>query len=404
MKTAAARELGGYTAVFQTLSETIGGLRIVKIFTRERSERRRFKLNSLSLYGMAMRITFYDSVLRPVTELMAITTMVIAVLVGAYLVLNQQTHLFGVRMSAQPLKPSEMIMFFAMLAGVSDPARKLGDIYNVLVRACMGGTMISNMFEQRPRVCAPPEPVPAPMHTDSIRLDKVVFGYQPKMPVLREVTLEIPFGQTVALVGTNGCGKSTLVNLIARFYDPWSGHVFLDGVNLRDIRPRQLRMQIGIVTQDPYLFRDTIRNNIRYGNPAATGDQVVQAAELAGVTRFVDELPRGLETSVGDRGNALSGGQRQRVALARAALSDPRILILDEPTSQVDPQTEQILQQAIAKFLKGRTTFLITHKASTLALADRIVVMKQGRIVDDVLVTPATSSAEHLSSILSKAA
>jgi ATP-binding cassette subfamily B protein/subfamily B ATP-binding cassette protein MsbA len=352
---------------------------------------------------MRVRIAFFDSLLRPITELLAITTMAIAVLVGAYLVLNQETHLFGLRMSSRPLKPSEMIMFFAMLAGISDPVRKVGDIYNVLVRAAMASEAMFNTFETPPKVCEPKAPLPAPVHSESIRLQDVRFGYVPNNPVLRGVTLDIPFGQTIAIVGANGSGKSTLVNLIARFYDPWKGNVLLDQVNLRDIRPRQLRKQIGIVTQDSYLFRDTVKANIRYGNSLATDAQVREAARLAGVMQFIDELPNGLATNVGHRGNFLSGGQRQRVALARAIVSDPRILILDEPTSQVDPQTEQVFRQAIKRFLKGRTTLLITHKASTLALADRLVVMKHGRIVEDVMVTPMTSSPEQFSRLLAKA-
>ncbi len=403
MKGAAGRELKGFTAVFQTLSETIGGIRIVRIFTRERAERHRFKVDVRSVYKMRVRVAFYDSLLRPITELLAITTMAIAILVGAYLVLNQETHLFGLRMSSRPLKPSEMIMFFAMLAGISDPARKIGDIYNVLVRAAMGSKAMFQMFEAPPKVSAPSKPLPAPLHSKSIRLENVQFGYTRKSIVLRNVTLEIPFGQTIAIVGANGSGKSTLVNLIARFYDPWKGEVFLDQVKLRDIRPRQLRKQIGIVTQDSYLFGDTVWNNIRYGGPTATDDEVIEAARLAGVMQFIDELPNGLETNVGNGGKFLSGGQRQRVALARAILSDPRILILDEPTSQVDPQTEQVFRQAIGTFLKGRTTLLITHKAATLALADRLVVMKSGRIVEDVLVTSATSSPEQFSRLLAKA-
>lgn len=384
MKQAAGREMQGFSAVFQTLLETLGGLKLVKIFTRQRKERRRFKGNARSLYKMAVRIAFYDSLIRPITELTGIITIAVAILGGAYLVLNRETHLFGLRMSARPLSAAEMFTFFAMLAGTADPARKLSDIYNSLVRAAMASKALFTTFEIPPSIAAPANPKRAPRHKKSIRVEDVTFGYDPRVPVLHQINLEIPFGQTIALVGANGSGKSTIANLIARFYDPQAGAVFLDNVNLRHMRPFQLHKQIGIVTQDPMLFRETIWANICYADPTATKRQVLRAAELAGVTDFIHDLPQEFETQVGDRGSALSGGQRQRVALARAILSNPRILILDEATSQVDRQTEAALRQSLKEFLRNRTTILVTHRLSTLALADRAVVMEAGRIVEDV--------------------
>jgi len=384
MKHAAGREIQGFAAVFQTLLETLGGIKLIKIFTRQRKERRRFKGNARSLYKMAVRIAFYDSLIRPITELTGIITIAVAILGGAYLVLNQETHLFGLRMSARPLTAAEMFTFFAMLAGIADPARKLSDIYNSLVRAAMGSKTLYTTFETSPRIAAPAAPKRAPRHKKSIRFENVTFGYDPRVPVLHQINLEIPFRQTLALVGPNGSGKSTFANLIARFYDPQAGTVFLDDVDVRHIRPFQLHKQIGMVTQDPMLFRETIWANICYSNPTATKRQVLRAAELAGVTDFVHELPQEFKTQVGDRGSALSGGQRQRVALARAILSNPRILILDEATSQVDGQTEAALHHSLKEFLRARTTILVTHRRSTLALADRAVVMEAGRIVEDV--------------------
>jgi ATP-binding cassette subfamily B protein/subfamily B ATP-binding cassette protein MsbA len=297
-----------------------------------------------------------------------------------------------------------MITFFAMLAGISDPARKLSDIYNVLVRAVMVSQGLFKLFDAPPKTGAPPHPLPAPVHSKHIRFENVRFAYVQGTPVLFDLNLEIPFGQSVAVVGTNGSGKSTLASLVARFYDPRAGNVYIDDVNLREIRPRQLRKQIGIVTQEPILFRDSVRNNIWYGNPAASEKRLVEAARQAGVTAFLDQLSDGFDTDVGDRGCLLSGGQRQRIALARAILSDPRILILDEPTSQVDAQTESVLHEAIGSFLTGRTTILITHRLSTIALADRVIVMKSGRIVDDVVTNASSSSTEELAKILARAA
>jgi ATP-binding cassette, subfamily B, bacterial MsbA len=201
--------------------------------------------------------------------------------------------------------------------------------------------------------------------------------------VLEAVNLRIGFGETVAFVGPNGCGKSTLANLIPRFADPTTGVVKLDGVALPDMRLRDIRRQIGLVTQETMLFDDTIFNNIRYGAPDATAEKVIEAAKRAHAHRFIEnELPNGYETSAGALGNCLSGGQRQRIALARAILRDPPILILDEATSQVDLESEQAIQQVLETFTQGRTTILITHRLAVLALADRIVAMHGGRILD----------------------
>ncbi len=384
MKRAATREISGITAVFQSLLDTLTGMKLVKIFTRERYERHRFKKHARTLYKNAMRISFYDALIRPVTELMAISILAIATLCGAYLVLNQQTHIFGLPMSGRPLSASEMFTFFAVLAGIADPARKLSDIYNVLVRAVMASRSLFSTFEKPPTITDPPNPVPAPHHSKSIRFENVTFGYTPNAPVLKNVSVEIPFGQVVALVGPNGSGKSTFANLIARFYDPQEGRILLDDVDLRDVRHRQLRKQIGIVTQEPVLFRGTVHANVHYGDHAADGFQVQQAARWAHVSDFLPSLSHGLQSEVGDRGCLLSGGQRQRVALARAILSNPRILILDEATSQLDARAEAAVHQSLREFLRERTTILVTHRPSTLMLADRVLVFRAGEIVHDI--------------------
>ncbi len=196
-----------------------------------------------------------------------------------------------------------------------------------------------------------------------------------------DINLRVPFGETIALVGPNGCGKSTLLNLIPRFFDPTGGKVTLDGVDLRNIRLKDLRQQIGLVTQETLLFDDTVLNNIRYGTPWATREQVEKAAEQAKAHGFiVDKLSDGYESLVGPRGNLLSGGQRQRIALARAILRDPPLLLLDEATSQIDLESEQLIHKVLEQFTRNRTTIIVTHRLSTLALADRIVVMNGGRI------------------------
>ena len=209
------------------------------------------------------------------------------------------------------------------------------------------------------------------------------FEYQPGTRVLDDVTLRIPFGETIAIVGPNGCGKSTLANLIPRFADPIEGQIRLDGVPLTDLRLRELRGQIGLVTQEPLLFDDTVFNNIRYGRPRAGRDEVIEAAKRAHAHHFIEsELTDGYETVVGTLGGRLSGGQRQRIALARAILRDPAILILDEATSQIDLESEQAIQEVLEEFTRGRTTVIITHRMAILSLAHRIVAMQAGQIVD----------------------
>jgi ATP-binding cassette subfamily B protein/subfamily B ATP-binding cassette protein MsbA len=404
MKRATEKEIRGYSTIFQTLMETLGNMRIVRIFTQQRTERQRFKKDCQTLRDMAVRVSLFDSVIRPITELTGILTISVAILCGGYLVLNQQTHLFGLRMSSQPLGVGEMFTFFAMLAGVSDPARKLSDIYNMLVRAVMAARGMFLMFEEQPKIAAPVQPVPTPQHSSSIRFEDVHFEYVPGVPVLHGIDLEIPFGQTVAVIGRNGSGKSTLANLIARFYDPSVGNIYLDDVNLRDIRPRQLHKQIALVEQDPALFRETLWMNIQYGNSSATRQQIRRSARLAQVMPFLQELPRKFESDVGDRGSFLSGGQRQRVTLARAIASDPRIAILDEPVSQIDMYTLPVLQQGLREFLAGKTAILITHQPSLLALADRVIAMSDGRIIEDRVLSPNEKDLESLSMIVSKIA
>lgn len=393
MRRSAHREMGGMTAIFHTLIETINALKVVRIYNRERRERRRFKENAQALCNMSIRIAGYDALIRPVTELVGILTIVIAILAGAYLVLNNRTDLFGIEICSRPLTASTLFVFYGMLAGISDPARKMGDIYTVLVRGSMACRSLYSTFDVEPRVVAPKtNRQSVPVHKESIRFENVTFWYIRRHPVLHDVSFEVPFGQTVALLGENGCGKSTLMNLVTRFYDPGEGAIYLDGVNLRRVSPRQLRRQFALVPQDPILFQGTIWDNLIYSFPNATREQVLHAAEMARVEEFVKHLPHGYDTQVGDQGRWLSGGQRQRVALARALLRNPRILILDEATSQIDRHSEGLIHDVLRTYLRQRTTFLITHRLSSLALADRVLIMDKGHLVGDM---PADEYLRH---------
>lgn len=383
MKRAVNREIGGMSTVYQTLMETFNGLKTVRMFNREQTERVRFKQNAKTLYRISLRISLYDSLIRPATEMAGIISFSIAVLAGGYLVLNRETHLLWIPISSEPLTADQVVMFFVLLGGASDPARKMSEIVNVLVRSGQACTLLKTTFDQPPTVAAPAQPIAVVPHHQSIEFRNVRFAYQPNTPVLKGISLMIPFGQTVAIVGGNGCGKSTLISLLARFYDVHHGQVLLDGIDVRQMDPRHLRQQFAWVTQDACLFQGTIYDNIAYGKRNATESEVHRAAAIAGVTDFLPRVAEGLQTQVGDMGRELSAGQRQRVALARAVIADPKILILDEATSQMDGHNEQLIHGRLQPFFKNRTTLLISHRRSSLELADRIIVMDSGNIIDD---------------------
>jgi ATP-binding cassette subfamily B protein/subfamily B ATP-binding cassette protein MsbA len=317
------------------------------------------------------------------TEIMGILTVCLALLAGAWLVLKGQTHLLGIPMAARPLDLGSLLLFYGFLFGTADPLRKLSDIFSRLQGGMAAADRIYGRLDRVPAVRNAAAPAACFRHRRELVLEGVDFHYHPGQPVLEDIQLRIPFGQAVAVVGPNGCGKSTLANLIPRFADPVRGVIRLDGVPLADIRLRDLRGQIGLVTQDPILFDDTVYNNIRYGRPQASRGEIIEAAKRAHAHRFIEsELPQGYDTVVGALGGRLSGGQRQRIALARAILRDPAILILDEATSQIDLESEQAIQQALESFIRNRTTLIITHRLAVLSLADRIIVMQAGRIVD----------------------
>ncbi len=383
LKRANRKALEEMSSLYAILAEAFGGIKVVKAFTMERYERRRFHQTSKKCYKKAMRIAIVDALVNPVTEVMGITTICLAILFGAYLVITGETHLFGIKMSSQPISLSALMLFYGSLAGVSDPARRLSEVFSKLQRASAAADRVYQALDREPGVSDPPQPRPFGRHHRELTFDRVSFRYTAGQPVLDEINLQIPFGETMAIVGPNGCGKSTLANLIPRFFDPVSGSVRIDGVDLRDVRMHDLRLQIGLVNQETLLFDDTVLNNIRYGCPQATRAQVIEAAKQAHAHKFIEQkLENGYETIVGQSGGRLSGGQRQRIALARAILRDPAILILDEATSQIDLESEQLIHKVLEQFIRHRTTVIITHRLATLALADRVLVMNGGRIAD----------------------
>jgi ATP-binding cassette subfamily B protein/subfamily B ATP-binding cassette protein MsbA len=379
IRRASRRAMEEMSQLYGMLNDSFAGIRLVKASNTQAFERARLRRGTHAYYRKSMKMAFYNTLARGTSELLGITTVCLAILAGGYLVLNQQTHLFGIRMTLEPLGQAEIMVFFAFLIGASDPARKLTDVWSGLQRGIAASARVVEIIDQPVRVEEPVRPrSPARPHT-RIRFENVRYQYPSGPRVLDGVDLEIPHGKTFAVVGPNGSGKSTLVSLLCRFDDPQSGAVCLDEVPVREMRTRDLRKRIALVTQRTVIFDDTIENNIRYGNPGVNFEAVVRAAKLAFADEFIREkTPDGYETLLGSDGMRLSGGQMQRIALARAFLRDPDILILDEATSQIDLESEQLIHRALQSFLVGRTGLMITHRASTLALADQIAVMEAG--------------------------
>ncbi len=367
--------------LFGRLEESIRSIRVVKAFVTERCEFGKFRQTNVALYRLTMKTAKYDALTNPLTEVLGVAMICIAALAGSYLVMNQRADIFGIPMSDGPLSQAMLLTFFVLLAGASDPARKLSDIFTQCQTAIVAADRVFELIDREIPIVDAPNAVRMPRHSKSITFDRVSFSYLPDKPILKDVSLDIPFGETLAIVGPSGCGKSTMLSLIPRFADATSGDVRIDGVAVRTAKMHDVRRMMGIITQEPILFNDTIMNNIRYGSPFATDEEVIEAAKNAFAHEFIEkELVHGYKTNVGPGGALLSGGQRQRIALARAFLCDPAILLLDEATSQIDLYSEQKIHEALAKFIGKRTTILVTHRLSALTLADRIVVLQDGVI------------------------
>ncbi|HEY7327249.1 MAG TPA: ABC transporter ATP-binding protein [Gemmataceae bacterium] len=404
MKQATRRLLERMSNIYKILQESFQGIRVVKAFTMEPYERRRFRVATRDYYRRAMLVVNIDALADPMIEILAVAAVGAALMAGAHLVLHQSTHLFGMRMTEQPMDAAELLQLYVWLAAIADPVRKLSSVFTRIQSACAAADRIFDFVDRRPRVktnsdgprlrrlgtdrrdAGPTGAIggtgvsPVLGQPDYIEFRDVCFSYQPGHPILYDIHLGVRAGETVALVGANGSGKSTLLGLIPRFYDPDHGSVFVDGQDLRRVNLRSLRQRVGIVTQDTILFDDTIYNNIAYGSRRARVEDVEKAAQRAFAHEFILAQPKGYQTRIGEIGSKLSGGQRQRLALARVILRDPSILILDEFTSAADTESEALIHRAMKEFMVGRTTFVITHRLHTLEIADRIVVLEKGRI------------------------
>jgi ABC-type multidrug transport system fused ATPase/permease subunit len=374
--------LESMSAFYQILQESFLAIKIVKAFNMERYERTRFFREGKMYYRKVMRTVELDALVSPVTEMLGMLVISGTLLVGTYLLITGKTHLKGIRLVSEPLEAAAMIQLYVALAGLADPCRKLSNLYGRLQRTAAAADRVFQYLDRRPAVTDRPRAGMLGRCVHGIELEGVTFQYpRGGEPALRSVNLVIPAGETVALVGPNGCGKSTVVNLLARFYDPQNGAVRIDGTDIRDVTMRSLRRQLGLVTQETALFDDTIFNNIAHGDRHAPRERVEEAARRAYAHDFIKNLPEGYETRIGEQGARLSGGQRQRIALARAFVRDPSILILDEATSAVDVESEALIQRALEEFRRGRTTLLISHRLSVLSLVDRVILLDRGIIV-----------------------
>lgn len=368
---------------YQQLTESFNGISIVKAFTMEKYEQRKFNRGCDELYRKSLKEAAFKSCVSPINESFAFAVIGVGLLCGGYLVLRQETHLFGLQMLNRPMSLGALTAFYAFLVGVSDPARKLCGVYTKIQGSLAAADRVYELLDTQPKVKDPSCPQSFVNSRADIVFENVSFEYNEGEPVLKDINLEIKAGETLAIVGPNGCGKSSLVNLILRFYDPTEGTLQVGDIDLRDLRQHDLRQRIGLVTQQTMLFDDTVMNNIRFGAIDSTDTEVIEASIKAHADGFVTGvLEDSYQTVVGHGGNRLSGGQRQRIALARAILRSPDIMILDEATSQIDPESELAIHEALRGFVRDRTAIMITHRMSTLDLADRIVVMDNGVILD----------------------
>jgi ATP-binding cassette subfamily B protein/subfamily B ATP-binding cassette protein MsbA len=382
MKKAARKVLERMSDIYKILRETFDGIKVVKAFTMEPAERRRFRRATEEYYRRSMRVIRIDAFAGPVVEVLGVAAVGLALLAGAYLVLEEKTSIFGLKMTDQPMSFESLLQLYVFLAAIADPVRRLSSVYTKVQSGAAAADRVFALFDRAPRITPNADGPPVPKHAKTVEFRNVCFSYVAGQEpgTLNNIDLRVEAGETIAVVGPNGCGKTTLLGLLPRFFDPDYGSVLVDGVNLRAANLRSLRKQLGLVTQDTVLFNDTIFTNIAYGRHGATREEVEAAAKKAFAHEFIITKPAGYDEQVGDLGSQLSGGQKQRIALARAILRDPRILILDEFTSQIDAESEAKIHQALKEFVKGRTTFLISHRLSTLELADRIVVMDTGRV------------------------
>ena len=361
----------GLSELSGQVQEKVAGATVVQAFAREKRETRLFHRMHRSLYDRQVTTVRYQALNMATSNVLTSVAPITVVLFGAHEVI------------AGRMTTGMMITFWTTLGLFYMPLQRLTDMAAVIANAGAAIDRIFDIFDIAPDIADSPDAVALPAKIEGrVELRNVTFGYDPEVPILKGLNLDIKPGEVIAFVGPSGAGKSTLVNLVPRFYDVTGGAIFVDGHNIADVKVKSLRNNIGMVLQDNILFTGTIKENILYGRPGATDEEIVEAAVAANAHHFIEALENGYETEIGERGTKLSGGQKQRLAITRAFLRDPRILILDEATSALDSESEKLIQNALNRLMIGRTTLIIAHRLSTIMHADKIVAMQDGRIIE----------------------
>lgn len=363
----AQQEQGYFLSV---IDETLGGLKVIKGFNAEGYFNTRFKGSTDRFYHLSNMILNRQNLASPASEFLGIVVIAVLLWFGGRMVLVEGT-----------LTGAKFIAYMGLAYNILTPAKAISKASYGVKKGNAAAERVMEILEQENPIVDKQDAIEKHTFENSISIENINFRYE-KENVLKDFSLTVPKGQTIALVGQSGSGKSTIANLLTRFYDVQEGSIKIDGTNIRDYKLASLRNLMGLVTQDSILFNDTIRNNVALGKPDATDEEIMDALKIANAYEFVSELPMGIETNIGDSGNKLSGGQKQRLSIARAVLKNPPIMILDEATSALDTESERLVQQALENMMQNRTSVVIAHRLSTIQKADRIIVMKKGRIVE----------------------